>query len=408
MSIADIENGESGSSARTKINQLIGLENRQVSIVNVASKADLPPASGGVITLANDTVYTFLGSIDLLGDRIVCGTGNMIRGTSSETSFLSSTGLSSDPLIYTNATLPLRDITLVDADVGIDVNSDDSGTNIALDWAGVNFSGCTTSAVFGNISNFIFSIGAVLAGGSFRFEGDVDTIGIQSSLFVGDGGSGENLIELTSTANVTRRFRVIYSAFVAFGSTTAVSVDPAASILDEGYILDSCNFSGGGTYLSGVDSMDNKALFINNVGIDNSADISQYYMNGNTTATVITTQGTAVKAAGASTSSSVTSKFTNTDNRATYDGALTRFFKVSATVSVQSGNNNQIGVYVAKNGAVIPESEVYGTASGTGRKENIVVQTLVELSDTDFIEIWVENDSSTANITVTDMNVIVE
>lgn len=407
MSIADIENGESGSSARTKINELIGLENRQVSLVNVSSKADLPPASGGVITLADDTVYTFLGDIDLLGDRIVCGTGNMIRGTSSETSFLRSTGLISDPLIYANATLPLRDITLVDADVGIDVNSDDTGTNIALDWAGVNFSGCTTSAVFGNISNFIFSIGAVLAGGSFRFEGDVDTIGIQSSLFVGDGGA-ENLIELTSTANVSRRFRVIYSAFVALGSTVAVSVDPAASILDEGYILDSCNFSGGGTYLSGVDSMDNKALFLNNVGIDNSADISQYYMNGNTTATVITTQGVAVKAAGASTSSPVTSKFTNTDNRATYDGALTRFFRVSATVSVQSGNNNQIGVYVAKNGAVIPESEVYGTASGTGRKENIVVQTLVELSDTDYIEIWVENDSGTANITVTDMNVIIE
>jgi hypothetical protein len=407
VSIADITNGEAGSSVRTKLNQLIGLENRQVSMVNVSSKADLPPASGGVITLADDTVYTFLGDIDLTGDRIVCGTGNMIRGTSSETSFLSSTGLSTNPLIYANSTLPLRDITLKDADVGIDINSDDTGTNIALDWAGVNFSGCTTSAVFGNINNFIFSVGAVLAGGSFRFEGDVDTIGIQSSIFVGDGGAGENLIELTSTANVTRRFRVIYSAFVAFGSTTAVSVDPAATISNEGYILDTCNFSGGGTYLSGVQSSDNKALFSNNVGIDNSADISQYYMNGNATATVIT-QGVPVKAAGTTSSSSITSKFTNTDNRATYEGALTRFFKVTATLSVTSGNNNQIGVYIAKNGGVIAESEVYGTTSGSGRAENIVVQTLVELTATDYIEIWVENDSSSQNITVTDMNVIIE
>lgn len=408
MTIGNISNGEAGSSVRTKLNQLVELENRQVSNVNVTSKGDLPPAASGVITLANDTVYTFLGDVDLLGDRLVCGTGNMIRGTSSETSFLSSTGLGSDPLVYTNSTLPLRDITIKDATVGIDVNSDDTGTNIALDWSGVNFSGCATSAVFGNIGNFIFNIGAILAGGSFRFEGDVATIGIQSSLFVGVGSAGEKLIELTSTANVSRRFRVIYSALVAFGSTTAIHVDAGATLPAEGYILDTCNFSGGGTYLTGVDNTDNKALFNNNVGIDNSADISQYHMNGNTTATAITTQGVAVKAVGSTTSSAITAKFTNTDNRATYEGALTRFFKVTATLSVESGNNNQVGVYIAKNGTPINESEVYGTTSGSGRAENIVVHTLVELTANDYIEIWVENDSSTQNVTVTDLNLIVE
>ena len=130
------------------------------------------------------------------------------------------------------------------------------------------------------------------------------------------------------------------------------------------------NFSGGGTYLAGVDSSDNKALFQNNVGINNSADVSQYYMNGNATATTIATIGTEVKVAGTTTSSSVTQKFTNTDNRATYIGALTRFFKVSATLSLTSGNGHQIGVYVGKNGTILSDSEIYGTTNAGGRAEN--------------------------------------
>ena len=195
---------------------------------------------------------------------------------------------------------------------------------------------------------------------------------------------------------------------MAFGSSIAIDFSASATVLNEGYILDTCNFSGGAPYLAGVTSTDNKALFVNNVGIDNSSDITQYYMSANATATVITTAGVGVKAAGVTTSGSLTSKFTNTANRATYDGALTRFFKVSTTLSVESGNNNQVGVYISKNGVLLGESEVYGTTSGTGRAENIVVQTLVSLTATDYIEIWVENATGTQNITVTDLNLIID
>ena len=47
------------------------------------------------------------------------------------------------------------------------------------------------------------------------------------------------------------------------------------------------------------------------------------------------------------------------------------------------------------------KAEVYGTTSGTGRAENIVVQTLVKLSTNDYIEIFVENATATNNVTVT-------
>lgn len=74
-----------------------------------------------------------------------------------------------------------------------------------------------------------------------------------------------------------------------------------------------------------------KALFSNCDGISNSSEISQYYMNNNATATVIAATGTPVKIAGTTTSATITSKFTNTDNRATYMGSQTKIFKITAT-----------------------------------------------------------------------------
>ena len=74
----------------------------------------------------------------------------------------------------------------------------------------------------------------------------------------------------------------------------------------ESYILDTINFSGGGSYLSGVMVNDNKTNFLNCKGIQNSAEISQYFMHANTTTTVVTSIGVAYKVLGTTTSSAIT------------------------------------------------------------------------------------------------------
>lgn len=372
----------------------------------IQSKSDFPAAVGGVITLDANTVYFLTEAIDLSGDRIAAGVNTVIAGSSSETASLTSTGIGTAYLITTSSTLVMYDITIKNVTNAISVNPSNTGSGIALDWRAVNFSGCTINARFGNIGNFIYDTSAVLGSGKFEFFGSVDTIAINNSLLTGNG-SAYSIIDIQSTAIINRRFRVIYSSFVATGSTVAINVDVGATLPNETYILDTCNFAGGGTYLTGVTATSNKALFVNNVGIANSSDISQYYMNGNATATVISATSTPVKVAGTTTSSAVTSKFTNTANRATYVGALNRFFKATATASLTSGNGNQVGMYFAKNGVVLPESEIYATTSGTGSAENIVVQTLVSLMDGDYLEVFVENNTAANNITVTDLNVVI-
>lgn len=136
--------------------------------------------------------------------------------------------------------------------------------------------------------------------------------------------------------------------------------------------------------------------------------VSQYGMNGNNTQTVISTSSTPVKIDGVTTSSAITEKFLNTDNRSTYEGALTRTFKIHANLSLTSGNNRQIAGYIYKNGVQLSESKAEVTTHGVGKPELMPIQTLVELTYTDFIEVWIENNSDTQNITVTELNVIIQ
>lgn len=397
--------GAGGARGPQGISGSDGLE----GIVVVNTKEDLPTASSGVITLEAGQTYFFTGDIDLTGDRLETGGIVTIMGTSSETASVTSTGLTAGtPLLTSRYTLPVRFITFKDVDTGIYID-DNGGANapLAVDWLGVNFNNVDNVGEIGTVDNFIYDTGAFLGSQNLIFTGTVGTVGLNNSLFQGDGSSS-TIFDLQSTCVITRRFRTIYSSIVAFGSTVGYTIHGSATVPVEGFILDTINFAGGSTYVSGLTSGDNKSRWIECRGITNSSSISNYYMNGNTTATVVSTSGVAYKVAGTTTSSSITQKFTNTDNRATYNGALSRNFKVTAVLSVESGNNNQIGVYLAKNGSVLTDSEVYLTTNSGGRAEAGVVQALTNLDQGDYIEVFVENDTGTSNITVSDLNVSVE
>lgn len=375
-------------------------------IVLVSSLSDLPSPISNKIYPTDGTTYLIIGDLDLEGNSIDSSNAVInLFGLSSETSSLTSTGLSVGvPLITSNTTVKLRDITIKDVDTCLSLNK---STVMALDWDAVNFSNIPNLGVIGNCDNFIFNKGSFFNSKNFKFNGTIGTIAISDSLLQGDGLVG-NVVELTSTAIVTRRFRIDKSAVIISGSTVGINVSASATIPVESYILDTVNFSGGGTYIAGVTSSNNKANFQNCKGIQNSREIAQYYVNGNATATVIGATGTPVKIVATTNASSITQKFTITNNRATYTGSLTRLFKITTTLSLTSGNNNQIGVYIAKNGVELSESEMYVTANGSGRAENITSQTIVELATNNYIEVFVENNTATTNITVTDLNVIVD
>ena len=369
--------------------------------VFVFSKLDLPTAVSGVITLVDNYTYFITKTIDLTGDRLVCGVNTVIIGGSSENCILKSTGLSSSTALISSVySLPIRNITITH---GTALNLDGDGTTTALDWFGVNFKDCATVGTIKDYSNFVMSDGAFLNSGNLTFDGTIGTIGMSNCLF--DCYAGTTALILPSTLTVSRRFRVIYSSFVVLSGEIGISVDASTTISSERYILDTVNFSGGGTYTSGVTYTDNKALFVNCVGISNTSTKGFMYMlnNGTDTAIGVPNTNVFIKATG-TTTSGTNSKFTHTTNRLTYNGAFTSSFLVTVNATVRSGGTSQsISIGVAKNDIIIDESEGIIRTATANVEHGGSTQAVLEMSANDYIELFVKNTSSTA-IRVTDFN----
>lgn len=378
-------------------------------LVFVSELADLPTASAGVITLAANATYFFTKTVDLAGARLVAGQNTTILGTSSENARIKSTGLVGLALLTSAWTLPLRNITIESA-IALDLDAA-GNPDQALDWFGVNFTDCATVGTIANYGNVILTDCALINSANLTFDGTINTVGVISSLF--SGVSGQTTVIVPATATIVRRLRIIYSAISTPSTATGISFSASASVPEEGYILDSCNFSGAGTYVTGVTSTSDKALFVNNVGITNTSANGQMYMHGNATATTVAAANTYYKVAGTTTAGPDNSKFTHSNNRLTYSGAISRQFLVVCSVSFTAGTNDicRFGFYASAGAAVRTGSTVLATANIAaglfGRAESVTMQDIITMSNGQYIEVHCENTSAATDITVSDMNVTI-
>lgn len=387
------------------INQLGGVNiDNKWRFINQIS--DLPIPIGGIITLENDVTYVFTTTVDLLSNRLVCGSNTTLLGGSSENCRILSTGLVGQPLISSNDSLPIRNLT-IEADIALNLTG--NVTTSAIDWFGVNFTNCNTIGTISNYANVIMTDCAFLESANLTFNGTIGTIGFAQCLF--NGTPGNTIFILPSSLTVTRRFRIVYSSFIVLSGETGIDLSSTATIPNDAYILTYCNFSGGGTYLTGTTHTSNRALFINNIGITNTSNAGKYFMQNNATATTIVTQGTYVKMAGTTTVGVGNSpKWTTpVNNRLTYVGAITTEFVVTVVGNVQStANNLTLGVAIAENGTVQTESRISVRSATANQPVAFALQDIVQVAPNDFIEIFVTNESGTQTVTVTDLNVIIQ
>ena len=102
-----------------------------------------------------------------------------------------------------------------------------------------------------------------------------------------------------------------------------------------------------------------------------------------------------------------TRQFTHTDNKLLYTGQITSRFWITATVTldVASGADN-LSVQLFKSGALITGSEqrVFNTA---GEPSQVTAMIDTTLATGNYIEIYVENEDTTANIDVTQAYVMI-
>ena len=359
-----------------------------------------------IITLTDNATYFITDTVDLFGYRLVGGQNTTIIGGSSENCRIKSTGLSAATALISSAwSLPMRNITI---EHGTALNLDaTANANQALDWFGVNFTDCAIIGTIKNYTNFILQDSAFLNSGGLTFDGTIGTIGATQCLF--DCNTSNTAIILPATLTVTRRFRITYSSFIVLSGETAINVNASATIPTESYILDTVNFSGGGTYLAGLNHTSNDSLFINCTNITNTAVNGQLYMQGNATATVVSATNTFYKVLGTTTASADNSKFSHSNNRLTCDAIISRKYLIQCFLSFTSGNSNvcEFGFYDSQLAAVRTPSKTKSTANVSGRAENVGFACVVTMDSGDYLEIHASNTSAATNITVDNMNFVV-
>jgi len=80
------------------------------------------------------------------------------------------------------------------------------------------------------------------------------------------------------------------------------------------------------------------------------------------------------------------------------DSGATKLFMVQASMDASAGNNHTIGISLAKNGSVIPQSECRAFTGSNTQITKLFCFWMIELADGDEVAMYVANHSDTTSI----------
>lgn len=355
--------------------------------------------------LRSDVIYHIDAGLKLNQSIQVPDGGLFIEGSDANLSGLDCAG--AFPLFTGGGNLFVRNCKLGASATGssvFDLTATDS--NNGCEMTTVNFEQCKSLGMISgyrqglwlNVALFNCDDGLTLAGtwgGGFR----VDTV-ICRLFDTGNAGG----ILLRGATGATFGTRIVSNANIEVnGNSTAYHFTPAMFASDKEFQLLGGELSGTGTYVTGIDVTSTKALW-DSRGIPLSAPGGKLSLTTQAS-TAITATDTPVKVAGTTTlSDAIWVDTDSTDNRLRWLSEFEGDVRILGVLSFTSGNNNQLGVVlkVYNDADVEQESITFPpvTTNGTGRAESITIAQYLTLQQNWYIEIWVENQSATQDITL--------
>ena len=136
--------------------------------------------------------------------------------------------------------------------------------------------------------------------------------------------------------------------------------------------------------------------------LDRERGVANLYLDTDTSFTP--TQGSAVKLTSAMKSGLLTTyNFSRTTTSITYTGTTSAALRVSASMALKQGNNNQIKVYIAKNGTVIQQSMTDITITHNDA-HSVTLEAILQGAVNDEFTIYINAVSSPGAITITSLN----
>ena len=357
---------------------------------------DFPAAVSGVITLADDTEYAVRNDIST-ANRFVLGDNCVLTGSDAAVITLAYTG---SGIMFTslNKTWTLANITI----------SCTSGTFIDFDGTSTEIFQIRNSVVIadtlGTIDDFsgihFDDLQLTVATNGFLFGGTNGVILLEANLTTIGAGT------LYDLGTATFGSFSVTDAFVTLNGTS-VFMDGAASSanIDVGGLgsVHNCRFFGAGTPLQTIDPNDLRWQFFINDDIDDTHKDCLMSQISNVTETVITVASTPVKLAGTWTDEESQQFTTDATGKMTYVGVKDIDLNVDMSFSGApvSGTNKDITFYVAKNGSVVTNSGAANRISA-GSIARTSLMWRIPLSTNDYIEAFVENNTDTINVLITD------
>ncbi|MDO9138407.1 MAG: hypothetical protein Q7U21_11340 [Lutibacter sp.] len=367
--------------------------------VLVKTLADFPAPSGGVITLVAGTMYEINGTISLGTNKIDLN-GCEVTGGDSNNDKLNFTGTGA--LFTSTKGGIIKNLTLYGNGTNNLFSLNDSSQLLNLVVRDCNIAAfASVGSIAGYNLVLMNLLGYVSNANGITYNGVLHLFVKDQSWFPSNTGT---VITLTGNFDVVG---FIGGLFEVDLGETGLNVSGIGTIKDNAFIS-GVSFVGAGTRILGTFA---KQWEIDTPGINTEKDdVATGAFHISTAAvTAIGSTGSVYKVAGATETGYLFRVDDNggLNNRLRYVGTKTRQFKIIGRASVQSASNTQtVSIYIAKNNTVIPESRSRLRLPTGGQDEDASIVGSVELAPNDYIEIGVQNNTSTANITFSFMNIV--
>lgn len=369
------------------------------NVVNVIQESDFGVPSGGAITLVDDTCYLVLNDIAMT-NRLICGSGNTIRGMAQVTSVLTYAGTGN--FITTTSRLQTTYIdfgcpsaTFLDADATA-IGTPNQELVLMKNTRILN------CAKFGNLTNIGFAaeyFSAIFADGFSFFGSDLFTFNVKDGAFI-DTDAGSSALDL---GTATFGFFALRD-FVLIGSGTGISGAASSANIPSGKLgtVRDVDFSGMTTPLATISPSDIRWRFSGNPGVGSSQIVGETYYQATSPPQVvtITTPGTFESIGGTDFASSSLSHFTaSTAGVLTYIGEGAGFVSISGFVAATNvgGGADEIEARVGINGVAVSEP---GAITDNNAPTSLPVAVTTALASGDTVEIMVTNNSDTSNVEI--------
>ena len=362
--------------------------------VLVKSESDFPAPSGGSIVLDPGTLYEINGAISL--SNPINLNGAYIEGVDSNEDKLIANG----GTVFSGAGGSVRNITL-SAPSGTIFNLDGQGSGSFVMQSSI----VTTSASVGTIANFnlvFMNVIQYISNNDGLEYRDVDQLLLNNQGWFGNNqGTYETF---TGDFNLIEKVSGFSQVLSATGAT-AVDVTGVSNLAGDG-ILQSVVFYGGGNYINGNSPYNGYnftkdwAVVCEGIPVERDENASgNFYYNGSLTSGF-------AQAISANTSTKITGDaFSNTTtanslfrftapayNMLVYDGSKTRDMQVNASLSIRvtGATGDFYAFIIAKNGAVITESNSVVRINNDSDIQNVALNSIVTMTPGDYIELYVQ------------------